>query len=1760
MKELKKLLQNIMVVALIVAITIPNGFYVFADGQVEEQAITKDTVTIEGASYTDGTFSGLGQGRNGDILVNVTIDNGKISNIEAEQQETSTFWEKAKALIDNIKNMGNPSANDIDGVDTVTGATLSSKGIKAAMKDALLKALANEAIFAEGAGTVESPYMIANEIQLQNFAKSVNNGEDYANKYIKLSKNMDESGIEWTPIGSEEHSFGGSFDGNGKRVENISVGQSNKFTIAKEAGFFGKLSDGASIKNLTISNAKIYIVGEPDSTPYGACLIAVSGKNNLIDRCTVVNSEVFVKSDSQKFVYAAGLTGKLDQNSAITNSSADCDVKGESGNTVYSGAIAALTANKTLVMNNYTEGSVESEVISGGKATATAVGGGITAMASGVTYNCYADNTVRTTNNTTTEKTNKGSLVAWSTANGCVLNSCYNSGKNDAEPVIVFPSGGTFFEGLVDIKEKTTEETVEILHNNLSSNNTETAKKIIKEKAPAKDFGFEENLVGRIFYDWKKLNSNATISQDIWKEKINPQNIFASGTGTEEDPYTLGTEEQLRKFAVSLSNENTYAGKFIRLVNDINVSDNKWIPIGEGEYSFCGNLDGGSHVIEGISINGENDNAYNTEKDVYFGCFGVIGKDGTVKNLGVTNVNINVSGKKSIVVGGICGLNDQGMIDSCFVTGKLKGQTTEKGNNYAGGIAGWAIKGYIVNSYANASVYSSVLPTALAMPGGITGMTNRTVITNCYSLGNITGHTERKLEVVESMAAVGGLVGVAGSPVVNCYTSGGTVSEDYSYYVGAAIGWATGIAEIYDVYYNSEAVQTIQNQKVSPVSDIGWQVKQGINEDGEVYTGALTYHVEAKNSEKIKSQELADQLNKNFEAFPLNNDTLPANIKLKKWTIKNGIVTFADEYAERNFVEPPVEKPVLTGNYNDGTFYGRAESGKEYINVIIEVKNKKITSIDSSLKNAEINLVIESILKSNQAPEIDTKDSTEVTNFKNALRRATVKALKGDYTNYAAANHEIFAGGDGSKENPYKISSAEQLVKFAAAVNEVEHFKGKYIILTTDIDLSGIQWIPAGGSGLYAFSGDFDGKGYKISNMKIGNENKAAKYACAGLFAYIDTATIRNLEVKDGYINIEPASIPGVEKERSYAGLIAGYVGLTSTSGTRGGVIDNCRVTGRIFSNSVEQNYVGGIAGLMAHSFISNSYSDCQIQAKSPGNWVYAGGLVGLPSFSVIVNNYAYGKIYTDGAVNKTQLGGIGGMYSSYAFNNYTDVTLNAEKQTPDIGGIAGRNTGVGYIDNCYGNSAAEQKTGNKLATGTNVVGTLVSGDRYGKGQIQNSKLVASIDQNFVDSLNQNIGLIQKDKMYIDLIGEWFIYVPENLKFNTWTIKDGKAVFGTAQNNNNGNSSSSGRNSSKSSGGSSTANNNDNAASYKVKVTASQGSAKADIKVSDIKESKNLQIESSVANIVFDEKALKTILSEAKSEIATKINTIEKSSLSKEIQTIVGDRPVYDITLTSGQKTISNFGSGTVSVEIPYTLRQGENPNGIMVYYMDETGKLTKMSTTYNKDTKKVTFKTNHFSKYIVGYDNSVVQEGTIGSHFIDVSGNAWYENAVQYTIKNGIMNGVSDTRFDPDSNTTRAMVCTIFWNVEKKPTIEGNSKFTDVKNNSWYASAVIWSAENEVAKGVRENIFAPDAKVTREQFAQFLYAYAKHKGYNVTKTKGLSGYKDKPSAWAEEAVKWAVENQIISGKGNGILDPQGTATRAEIAQMMMKFNEKISM
>ena len=183
------------------------------------------------------------------------------------------------------------------------------------------------------------------------------------------------------------------------------------------------------------------------------------------------------------------------------------------------------------------------------------------------------------------------------------------------------------------------------------------------------------------------------------------------------------------------------------------------------------------------------------------------------------------------------------------------------------------------------------------------------------------------------------------------------------------------------------------------------------------------------------------------------------------------------------------------------------------------------------------------------------------------------------------------------------------------------------------------------------------------------------------------------------------------------------------------------------------------------------------------------------------------------------------------------------------------------------------------------------------------------------------------------------------------------------------------------------------------------------------------------------------------------------------------------------------------------------------------------------------------------------------GLPFTDVTSGDWFYDAVAYVYDKGMMEGTTDTTFAPTMNLTRSMIAQVLYNLEERPEAPGAAGFPDVAAGAWYADAVNWAAARGIVKGYDTGAFGPEDSVTREQLAAILYRYAQVKGYDTTRGgMAVREFSDSASIsdWAQEAMAWAVNAQVLSGKGNGVLDPQGTATRAEVAQMLMNFVEHV--
>ena len=174
---------------------------------------------------------------------------------------------------------------------------------------------------------------------------------------------------------------------------------------------------------------------------------------------------------------------------------------------------------------------------------------------------------------------------------------------------------------------------------------------------------------------------------------------------------------------------------------------------------------------------------------------------------------------------------------------------------------------------------------------------------------------------------------------------------------------------------------------------------------------------------------------------------------------------------------------------------------------------------------------------------------------------------------------------------------------------------------------------------------------------------------------------------------------------------------------------------------------------------------------------------------------------------------------------------------------------------------------------------------------------------------------------------------------------------------------------------------------------------------------------------------------------------------------------------------------------------------------------------------------------------------------FLDVAPNAWYKDAVQYAYDSGLMTGVSANEFAPEATTTRAMIVSMLARLEGVESAE-SAGFTDVAANDWYATAVNWAAASGITSGTGDGNFSPNTAITREQLAAILMNYAQYKGQDVSARATLDTYNDATaiSSWANDVMSWAVAEGLLTGVTNDQLQPQGNATRAQVAAILQRF------
>jgi hypothetical protein len=329
-----------------------------------------------------------------------------------------------------------------------------------------------------------------------------------------------------------------------------------------------------------------------------------------------------------------------------------------------------------------------------------------------------------------------------------------------------------------------------------------------------------------------------------------------------------------------------------------------------------------------------------------------------------------------------------------------------------------------------------------------------------------------------------------------------------------------------------------------------------------------------------------------------------------------------------------------------------------------------------------------------------------------------------------------------------------------------------------------------------------------------------------------------------------------------------------------------------------------------------------------------------------------------------------------------------------------------------------------------------------------------------------------------------------------------------------------------------------------------------------------LEIKLPTGSVTFDADAVATITEQADgNDLKLNLDDVKVTELTSAQQEAVSEleiEVVLDAYLTSGGKRISDFNGGSATVKIPYTLKEGQTAQGIVVWYVASDGTRSQVPATY--DGENVVFTVPHFSNYVIAYDAEKAaacpkDDSCPMAAFTDLDPTMWYHDGIHFCLENGMMNGVGNGKFDPTGTTSRAMIVTILYRLEGEPEVTGENPFDDVADGQWYTNAVIWAAENKIVEGYGNGKFKPNDGITREQLATILYRYAQSKGQGFTGAwMFLLDYPDASeiSSWADEAMHWCVMNGIINGK-DGKLVPGGDASRAEAATMLMRYCTKIA-
>lgn len=301
--------------------------------------------------------------------------------------------------------------------------------------------------------------------------------------------------------------------------------------------------------------------------------------------------------------------------------------------------------------------------------------------------------------------------------------------------------------------------------------------------------------------------------------------------------------------------------------------------------------------------------------------------------------------------------------------------------------------------------------------------------------------------------------------------------------------------------------------------------------------------------------------------------------------------------------------------------------------------------------------------------------------------------------------------------------------------------------------------------------------------------------------------------------------------------------------------------------------------------------------------------------------------------------------------------------------------------------------------------------------------------------------------------------------------------------------------------------------------------------------------------------AMREILDQSDGDITISVTNVDKETLPADVKATVGDNPVLDISIKSDGKEITDFGDNAISISIPFTLAENQNPEEVIVYYLSSDNILVPVALSmYDPITNRAVFVIEHLSRYTLAY-NPIT--------FDDIKGH-WAEKNINFIATRSVVVGKGDRIFAPDDNVKRSeFVKMLFYLSSTDKSVLDTyktSEFSDVTTDQWFAPYVMWAADKGIVEGYDDKTFGPDNNITREEMAVMLVRFTNFKKLSMPNLVSKITFKDESdiSSWAKSAVLAIQTSGIISGRDTGDFDPSANATRAESAKIISEYIKMI--